>query len=313
MKDRFNREIDYLRVSLTEKCNFRCIYCMPEGTEISRCTDFLKEEEYKQIIEIARELGIKKIRFSGGEPLLSPYLENLIKFSKNLGIEDIAVTTNGYGLAERIELLKASGLKRVNISLDSLRETRFNLITKNKKFSDVITSILEAHRLKLSVKINCVLIKGINDDEIVDFLKFTELYDVDIRFIELMPIGQGIRYEGVNPKKILESIPEVSYYPEKNGTTDGYYKKEGAKGRISLINPMSSCFCASCSRLRLTSRGTIKLCLHAKEELNLKKYLHDKNKLKDYIKKMVFLKPEKHNMNTKEQSKADKFMYQIGG
>ncbi|MEG0584648.1 MAG: GTP 3',8-cyclase MoaA [Cetobacterium sp.] len=313
MKDGFDREIDYLRVSLTERCNFSCVYCMPNGQDKKQCRDLLTESNYKQIIQIFRELGIDKIRFTGGEPLLSPHLENLIEFSKNLGIQDIAITSNGQGLSKNLIRLKEKGLKRVNISLDSLQEKRFKEITKNGEFSEIMASIVEAQKLGLKTKINCVLIKGINDDEIVDFLNLTEKCDIDIRFIELMPIGEGVKYEGVNPDIVLRSIPDVEYFSQQGSNTEGYYQKKGSSGRISLINPISCSFCDHCSRVRLTSRGTIKLCLHAKEEIDLTKYMTDSKILKEYIINSVLKKPEKHNMKESGTSSSEKYMYQIGG
>jgi cyclic pyranopterin phosphate synthase len=311
MKDNFNREIDYLRISLTERCNFKCIYCMPDGCELA--PDILSELEYKNIIRSFRELGIKKVRFSGGEPLLSPYLENLISYSKELGIEDIALTSNGLGLSKRLENLKELGLKRVNISLDTLREERFNSITKSKAFHDVMKSIEMAERLEMELKINCVLIKGINEDEIVDLLEFTKNRNLEIRFIELMPIGQGKLYKGVTPKEVLETLPNLRFISRRTGNTEGYYQRDGYKGKISFINPLSCSFCDYCSRVRLTSRGTIKLCLHSKEEIDLKPFLGEIEGLKKYIEKIIIEKPEKHHMVEEGKSNSEKFMYQIGG
>lgn len=275
--------------------------------------DILKEEDYKTIIQAFKEMGIKKIRFSGGEPLLSPYLENLIEYSKCLGMEDIAITSNGFGLSKRIRTLKEKGLTRINISLDSLDEKKFNSITKSLGFKEVMETIYQAPKLEVSLKINCVLIKGINDNEILDFLEFTRDNDVEIRFIELMPIGQGKAYTGITPMEILKTLPPMSFYPKRTGNTEGYYQRDGYLGKISFINPISCTFCDHCSRVRLTSRGTIKLCLHSRDEIDIKEFLQDGEELKRYIREIIAIKPEKHTLVEEGKSDSEKFMYQIGG
>ncbi len=319
MKDKQGRNINYLRVSVTDRCNLRCIYCMPEeGIETLRHDDILRFEDTLKIVKAAASLGINKIRYTGGEPLVMKDIDKLIyETSKLQGIEDIAITTNGILLSDMAEDLKKSGLKRVNISLDTLDKDKFKYITRMGNLDKVLESINKCLAIGIKpVKINTVLMKGINDMEFMDFLNLAKEMPVEIRFIELMPIGESIKlYEEskVNFKDILMEHPELVPIKSKKGTTAQLYKIQGTKSKIGFINPISCKFCADCNKIRLTSIGTIKPCLHSKEEINIREYLNSEELLITKLKSAIFNKPLEHHLKEESSSRSDKMMYQIGG
>lgn len=319
MNDRYGRSIDYLRVSLTDRCNLRCIYCMPEeGVYKKSHEEVLRFEEILKIVNAAALLGVKKIRYTGGEPLILKGIEELIeKTSKVPGIKDIAITTNGILLEDLADKLKASGLNRVNISLDTLKEDKFKQITRGGDINKVLRAIQKCISIGLTpVKINTVLIKGINDDEISDFINLTRELPVEIRFIELMPIGQG---EKLYKKGFMSSDEVVARFPElkpletNKNSTASLYKIKNSKGKVGFISPLSCKFCASCNRIRLTSMGTIKPCLHSANELNIKGYLNNEVLLTSALKEAMYNKPSQHNLECDKKSSSSKMMYQIGG
>lgn len=317
MKDKFGRSINYLRISVTDRCNLRCIYCMPEGGIIKKDhDDILRNEDYIKIIKIAAGLGIKKIRFTGGEPLVRRGIENLIyETSKIEGIDDIALTTNGTRLFEMADTLKRAGLKRVNISLDTLKKDKFKMITRLGNIDDVFRAIEKSIEVGFNpIKINTVVIKGINDDEIMDFVKLSDEYPLHIRFIEIMPIGEGAKFKDgyISSQEIIESIPNLTPVETGQNSTAIVFKRKGAKGSLGFIAPMTCKFCSGCNRIRLTATGSIKPCLHSKEEVDLKGYLNDEEKLKNILEHAILNKPLEHNLE-KEISKSQKMMYQIGG
>ena len=274
MRDKQGRNINYLRVSVTDRCNLRCIYCMPEeGIESLEHDDILRFEDILKIVKAAASLGINKIRYTGGEPLVMKDIDKLIYETSRLpGIEDIAITTNGILLSDMAEDLKKAGLKRVNISLDTLDKDKFRSITRIGNLDKVLESIDKCLTLGLKpVKINTVLMRGVNDTEFMDFLNLTKEMPVEIRFIELMPIGESIKlYEEskVNFSEILKQHPELIQIETEKNSTAQLYKLQGAKGKIGFISPISCKFCSDCNKIRLTSTGTIKPCLHSKEEIN---------------------------------------------
>lgn len=318
MLDRKGRNIEYLRVSLTDRCNLRCVYCMPEkGVEKKYHEDILRFEEVEKVITACAELGIRKVRFTGGEPLVMKGIDKLIRHTASMPyIDDISLTTNGILLADMAEDLKNAGLNRVNISLDTLRRDRFKSITRFGDIDKVFAAIEKCLSLNMvPVKINTVLMKGINDDEAGDFLKLTLDSPIQVRFIELMPIGEGEKYFnecGMKVEEIIERYPELVPVKDDGGVAS-VYKIPGSKGSVGLISPVSCKFCKDCNRIRLTSTGTIKPCLHSAEEINLKPYINDKKKLIDVIKDAVYNKPEEHHLETDKKSDTDRMMYQIGG
>ena len=323
MRDRFNRKIDYLRISLTDPCNLRCIYCMEEDSNnFYKKEEKLNTDEIYKIVEQGAKLGIKKIRFTGGEPLVYPDILNLIKkVNKIEGIEGIYLTTNGILLEKYLEDFRENGVKGVNISLDSLKADKFKEITRRGDITKVMSSIEKALEIGIKVKINTVLIKGINEDEALDFINLTKDKDIDVRFIELMPIGIGSTYKGLTSKEIENKIDENCKNIEKldNRMGEGpakYIRIDDNKGRIGFISPISSCFCDECNRIRLTSEGFLKECLHFNYGIDLKDLIRkgaNGEEIKLAMEKAIFEKPEKHNFLEKNKDKDLKFMNQIGG
>ena len=318
MHDKKGRTIDYLRVSLTDRCNLRCVYCMPEdGVDKKVHEDILRFEQVEKIITASAALGIKKVRFTGGEPLILKGLDKLIAHTASMpSINDISITTNGILLADQAKDLNKAGLKRVNISLDTLKADKFHAITRFGDINKVFSAIDKCLSLDMvPIKINTVLMKGMNDDEIGDFIELTKDMPIQIRFIELMPIGEGFKYFekcSMKVEEILERFPELVQIKDDSRVAS-VYKMPGAKGSIGLISPISCKFCSDCNRIRLTSVGTIKPCLHSAEEINLIPYLDDEQELINVIKNAVFNKPAEHHLETERKSETSKMMYQIGG
>lgn len=323
MKDKFGREIDYLRVSVTDKCNLRCIYCMDDkDNTFLKNDDKLTDDEIYRIVKESSELGIKKVRITGGEPLVRPNLVKLISRINSIsGIEEIYLTTNGILLADMIDELAANGLKGVNISLDSLKEERFNKLTRLGKLNKVLEAIDKATALGIKVKLNTVIVNDINKDEIIDFVNLTKEKNIDVRFIELMPIGVAINYKGVTNEEVLKVISEnYSNYEEvvrsKSSGPASYIKLKDAKGKIGFISAISNCFCENCNRIRLTPEGFLKQCLHFDYGIDLKSKLRvgiNDEELKKIIFDNIYDKPEKHLFLEKSDHKEIRFMNQIGG
>lgn len=319
MLDGYGRNIDYARISLTDKCNLRCVYCMPEDKvyENNLINDTLSFNDYKFIINGLSQVGIKKIKFTGGEPLLYPHLIELIKYAHyECNIDDISITTNGIGLNEIAYELKRSGLKSVNISLDSLKSYKYKSITRGGNLTDVLKSINRCLELGIKVKINCVVIKRFNDDEVYDFIEMANYYPIDVRFIELMPLGEGeYFYENgyFNISKLINDIDELYKIEDEKGSTARLYQAKYAKGRIGIITPISCQFCNTCNRIRITSDGKIKLCLHSNEETDIRYYLNKPMIFKEVLKEIILKKPDKHNLLENNSSDTYRQMYEIGG
>lgn len=313
MKDRFGRNITYLRISVTDLCNLRCKYCMPESGVKSLChSDILSIEEIIEIVKIASKNGIKKIRLTGGEPLVRRGFINLCKqISKIDEIEDIAITTNGVYLKEMADELFENKVRRINFSLDTLIKEKYNDITRRNDFDKTMESLFYAIKKGFKVKINVVLIGGFNDDEIQDFVNLANKYDLEVRFIELMQIGETVNWSKdkfVSNKIVLEKVPELEF--DGVSGVAKIYKIKGQKGRIGLISPISCSFCEDCNRIRLTSDGKLKPCLHSKDEINLKGLSGEE--LEEVFKRGIFEKPEKHHLEDgKSESARD--MNKIGG
>ena len=319
MLDGYERNIDYARISLTDKCNLRCVYCMPEDKvyENYLINDTLSFNDYKFIINGLSQVGIKKIKFTGGEPLLYPHLIELIKYAHyECNIDDISITTNGIGLNEIAYELKRSGLKSVNISLDSLKSYKYKSITRGGNLTDVLKSINRCLELGIKVKINCVVIKRFNDDEVYDFIEMANYYPIDVRFIELMPLGEGeYFYENgyFNISNFINDIDELYKIEDEKGSTARLYQAKYAKGRIGIITPISCQFCNTCNRIRITSDGKIKLCLHSNEETDIRYYLNKPMIFKEVLKEIILKKPDKHNLLENNTSDTNRQMYEIGG
>ena len=313
MKDRFGRNITYLRISVTDLCNLRCKYCMPESGVKSLChSDILSIEEIVEIVKIASKNGIKKIRLTGGEPLVRRGFINLCKQISEINeIEDIAITTNGVYLKSMADELFENKVRRINFSLDTLVKEKYNDITRRNDFDKTMESLFYAIKKGFKVKINVVLIGGFNDDEIEDFVNLANKYDLEVRFIELMQIGETANWSKdkfVSNKIVLEKVPKLEF--DGVSGVAKIYKIKGQKGRIGLISPISCSFCEDCNRIRLTSDGKLKPCLHSKDEINLKGLSGEE--LEEVFKRGIFEKPEKHHLEDgKSESARD--MNKIGG
>lgn len=323
MKDKYDREIDYLRISLTDNCNLRCIYCMEEkDNTFLKNEDKLTNDEIYRIVSESAKHGIKKVRFTGGEPLVRKDIVDLMQRINGVpGIEEMYLTTNGILLEEKAEALAKSGLKGVNISLDSLKEENFKKLTRLGDLKKVLAAIDKCISLGIKVKLNTVMIDGINNDEIIDFVNLTLEKPIDVRFIELMPIGVGSKYKGINNEAIIDIIKNnYKDFEEvkriKSGGPANYIKLNGAKGKIGFISAISNCFCEDCNRIRLTAEGFLKQCLHFNYGIDLKELLRNgvsDNELSHAIQNSIFEKPEKHLFMQKSKDKELKFMNQIGG
>lgn len=323
MKDKYGREIDYLRISLTDKCNLRCIYCMEEkGNDFFDEEEKLTKDEICKIVNGCSKLGIKKIRLTGGEPLVRKDIVELVEaINKIEGIDEIYLTTNGILLEDKVHILKKAGLKGVNISLDSLKDEMFNKLTRLGELKKVLKSIDKCLEHGINVKLNVVMIKGINEDEILDFVKLTLDKSMDVRFIELMPIGVGSKFKGVSNEEIKKIIKDnyndtEEVMKNKNGGPATYIKLRDAKGKVGFISAISNCFCEECNRIRLTSEGFLKQCLHYNYGIDLKKLLRNgasEEEIINAIEENIFNKPEKHLFMKKSADKELKFMNKIGG
>lgn len=315
MKDSYGRKINYLRLSVTDLCNFRCEYCMPEKGVTKCChSDILSIEEFTEITRQAARLGISKVRITGGEPLVRRGVVGLIsRIAEIPGIHDIAMTTNASLLAPLAADLKKAGLNRLNISLDTLKADRFARISRRGKLSDTLNGIEAALKAGFTgIKLNTVLIGGFNDDEIRDFADFAALHDFTIRFIELMPIGECAvwdRSHFIKAEKVLESLSGL--VPLRMDGVSELYALPGGRGRIGLIRPMGNRFCAFCNRIRVTSDGMLKPCLHSKTEIPLRGLKGDD--LFNRLREGIGMKPERHEMLETGISGAARNMNRIGG
>lgn len=317
MIDRLGRNITYLRISLTDKCNLRCRYCMPEEGVCKRAHhEMMNEDEVVTAVEVAAALGIHKIRLTGGEPLVK---RNIVSICRRVaaveGITEVCLTTNGILLPQLGKQLKEAGVNRLNLSLDTLDPEKYAHITrigKLEQFQAGLEAALEAGFEK--VKINAVLIGGFNDDEIEDLARLTMEYPVDMRFIELMPIQDHDEFgeEAYVPySRVLEKLPEAKPMPQDGGVAK-LYRLPGAKGNIGLISPVSAHFCGECNRIRLTADGKLKPCLHAPDEFSIKGL--DFEGMKQVFEQAIWNKPAWHgDLDALHRSQAGRNMNEIGG
>lgn len=325
MLDKLNRKIDYLRISVIDRCNLRCVYCMPEeGIESIPHDEILTYDEILRICEIVSELGIRKIKITGGEPLVRKDIVNLIRDIKNIDkIEQVTLTTNGILLHEMLDDLYDAGIDAINISLDTLNKDNFKKITRRDGLEKVLMSIDKAYDLGIRVKINCLAIRDFNLSELVEIASFAKDREIDVRFIELMPIGFGKKYTQIDNDEIL-SILESRFgtfeiVTEKRGNGPAkYYRNQNMKGCIGFISAISHEFCESCNRIRLTSSGFLKLCLHYNKGIDLKGPIRNgisDEDLKKLIHNTIWNKPISHKFGhaNGEQDIELKNMVQIGG
>ena len=307
LHDGFGRAIEYLRISVTDRCNFRCLYCMPlAGLEWLPKADILSYEEIAGVVRQLAPLGLRRLRLTGGEPTIRPQLERLIAMLREIPeIDDIALSTNGLRLAELAPELKRAGLDRVNMSADSLRIDRIRQIARRNVDFDPIAAATAAERAGLSpIKINVVVMRGINDDEIDDFARLTFDRDWQIRFIELMPVGElrDDTWQKVVPmEEMLHRLEQVAPIsptdaPARSNGPARYYRFSGAKGSIGLITPMSHTYCASCNRVRLTADGRLRTCLFGDHEVDLRTPLRDGLPLEPFFRAALAAKPKEHEL-----------------
>ena len=313
MLDSFAREITYLRISITDRCNYRCRYCMPEeGVEKRAHGDICSLEELRDMAAAAVRCGIKKIRVTGGEPLVRRGAVDFCRMLSEIpGVEELCLTTNGSLLAEQAVALREAGVTHLNISLDTLNEERFRAITRAGALSDVLRGLESAERAGFEkIKLNCVLLGGVNDDEIADFAALTRAHDWQVRFIERMPMGCGRDFGAYLPAQtVLERCPELE--PVSHDGVAACCRFPGAKGTVGLIAPMSHAFCSECSRIRITADGKLKPCLHSAAELSLRGLSGDE--LEAAIRRGILMKPERHHMNATGETETQRGMFEIGG
>jgi len=321
--DEFNRAINYVRISITDRCNLRCKYCVDGNFPFIPHKEMLSYEEIIRFVKICAELGISKIRLTGGEPLARKGITYLLsEINKIKGISDIGLTTNGVLLGNMVEELKQAGLRRVNVSLDTLKKDRFAYITGVDAFDDVIKSIRKAAEAELNpVKINSVIIKGFNDDELLDFAKLSTIRNYHVRFIEYMPFGDAGRWDEskiVTSNEIENQIRSVYELEPSANNERGpakMFKIKGGAGKIGFISPVSTHICSECNRIRLTSDGMIRPCLFSDSGYNVKELLREgKNdeEIKDFIIGVVKAKPER-KAPMGQIKKCQRSLQHIGG
>ncbi|MDY7040932.1 MAG: GTP 3',8-cyclase MoaA [Chloroflexota bacterium] len=327
--DAYNRPISYLRVSVTDRCNLRCTYCMPpEGVFWRPHEEILRYEEIETVVRAAAELGISKVRLTGGEPLVRLGIVDLVRKLTGIpGIDDLAMTTNGVLLSRYATALAQAGLQRVNVSLDTLRPERFRRITRLGRLEDVLAGIEAARQAGLEpIKINTVVIKGMNDDEVLDLARQTMEAGWNVRFIEVMPVGNGVLAGGewrervVPAGDILQKIESElgKLEPAKVSVGNGparYYRLPGVKGTLGFITPISEHFCYRCNRLRLTADGQLRPCLLSDQEIDLRTPLRqgaDVERIKELLLKGIECKPMQHHLEERIQPE-NRVMSEIGG
>jgi cyclic pyranopterin phosphate synthase len=329
LRDSYGRAIRDLRVSLTDRCNFRCFYCLPHGEPpIAPKEQMLSYEEIEYLCDIFVSLGIEKIRLTGGEPMLRRDIETIIRKLDQLkacGLQDLALTTNGYYLPDRARSLKSAGLDRITISLDSLKRDVFKRMTGVDVLDKVLAGIEAAKQADLDpIKINAVIVRGHNDDELVDFAAFAREHDLKMRFIEFMPLDSGhdwSRDDVVSGREIREKIsakfPLVPVDVERGSETSSRYRfADGAPGEIGIIAPVTEAFCGACSRIRLTADGQIRTCLFSTVEYSLRDVLRSgasRQELVSYIESVVHKKEPRHYINDPGFVAPSRTMSFIGG
>jgi cyclic pyranopterin phosphate synthase len=305
LKDQFGRSIEYLRISVTDRCNFRCLYCMPaEGLPWLPKAEILTYEEIAGVVGQLAPLGLRRLRITGGEPTIRPNLERLVQMLRAVPeIEDIALSTNGARLHELAPGLRAAGLDRLNMSADSLRPERVAAIARRNLGFDPVSAALAAERAGIGpIKINVVVMRGINDDEIVDFARLTLDHAWHVRFIELMPVGEmsGLTWEHVVPsEEVLARAATLGALTADDGPARGngpakYYRLAGGQGTIGVITPMTHTYCSTCNRVRLTADGRLRTCLFGDHEVLLRDALREGRPLEPLFRQALAEKPKEH-------------------
>ncbi len=327
LQDRLGRKINNLRVSVTDRCNFRCSYCMPEeGMEWLARDRILSFEEITRFVRIATGLGINKVRLTGGEPLVRKNLDVLVRMLAELpGIEDMSLTTNGVLLGEQAARLSAAGLRRINVSLDSLVKETFLRLTKRDALSKVLESLdVATYHFEGPIKVNALILRGVNDHEIEDFAELARNRAFEIRFIEFMPLdaqNQWTRQTMMSGEEILRRIGKVHPLvldPDRrpHAPSRDYIFADGAGGKIGFINSVTEPFCDSCNRIRITADGKLRTCLFSVDETNVLDLLRggaSDQEIGEVIRKAVWDKEPGHKINSPDFVPASRSMSQIGG
>ncbi|QEM82078.1 GTP 3',8-cyclase MoaA [Halomonas binhaiensis] len=324
--DDFGRRVSYVRLSVTDRCDFRCVYCMSEEMTFLPRAQVLTLEEISLVAEAFTELGVEKIRLTGGEPLVRRNIDNLVSTIGALpGLKDFAMTTNGAGLRRHAESLRQGGLKRLNVSLDSLDPERFRRLTRTGDLSKVIDGIHAAQDAGFErIKLNAVVLKGRNDDEVLDLVEFSRQQGLDISFIEEMPLGDVSDHSRAetycSSDDVMALIEKRHVLTPTAETTPGpsrYYRMVDSDIRVGFISPHSHNFCSSCNRVRVTVEGRLLLCLGNEHSVDLRavlrRYPGDKERLKQSIIEAMHLKPEKHHFTTDGDIQVVRFMNMTGG
>lgn len=317
MQDQFGRKIRYLRLSVTDLCNLRCQYCMPEaGVEKKSHSALMTEDEMMLAVKVAAGLGVNKVRVTGGEPLVKPNIVSIVRrIAQTPGIEEVCLTTNAVLLPSMARDLKQAGLKRVNISLDSLNPQTYAMLTRGGRVEEAWKGVESALAVGFDkVKINAVLIGGVNDHEVEALAGLTRRYPVDVRFIELMPMVDNPHFDDrsyVPVRTVLDRLPDLRALPH-DGSVARRFRLPGALGDVGLISPVSEHFCTACNRIRLTADGKLKPCLHFAAEENIKGL--NETDMRAVMERVMYFKPACHDtLSHEEHSKAGRSMAQIGG
>jgi cyclic pyranopterin phosphate synthase len=323
--DKFGRQITDLRISVTDRCNFRCVYCRSADPENFReHGEILSWAELQRLAQLFVSLGIRKVRITGGEPLVRDGVEQFVTYLKRIGVEDLSITTNGHLLAERCERLIAAGLQRINISLDSLDPIKFEKITRTRSYETVMRGIDKAQTTRLApVKVNAVLVRGFNEDEVEAFAAFARERGLIMRFIEFMPLDADRHWSRelmVPASEVYERIhsqwPLVQIPHDKSETARKYRFADGAPGEIGLIAPVTQAFCGHCSRIRLTADGKLRTCLFSKEDRDLRTLLRanaSSEEIVNWVRAAVSEKEEGHRINEPGFVPPSRTMVYIGG
>ncbi len=326
MQDQFGRQIEYLRISVTDRCNLRCTYCMPEeGLDWIPKPEMLSYEEIAEIVAQMSELGLSRVRLTGGEPLIRRDLAELVELIAAVpGIEDISLSTNAILLPRFADDLKRAGVDRVNISLDTLDRERFEEIARRPvdRFDETMTGIESAEAAGFEpIKVNCVVMRGLNDHEVVDFAEITRERPWHVRFIELMPVGRNLHLNDrfISADEVLGRIRAIDDLapddgPQGNGPAV-YYRFPGGRGTVGVITPLSHNYCERCNRMRLTADGKLRTCLFGDHEIDLKGPLRETGRIEDAVAEALAGKPKRHylELGTAEGSGGLAALSQVGG
>ncbi|MBK6305588.1 MAG: GTP 3',8-cyclase MoaA [Gemmatimonadetes bacterium] len=322
MQDQFGRGIEYLRISVTDRCNFRCVYCMPlEGLQWLPKRDILSYEEIAEVVRQLAPLGLRRLRITGGEPTIRPELPSLVRLLREIpAIQDIALSTNGVRLPQLAPALREAGLDRVNMSADSLRADRIIAIARRDLGLSPVEAAAAAEAAGIGpIKMNVVVMRGINDDEVVDFARLALDHPWHIRFIELMPVGEmrDLTWDHVVPSdEVLQRVSTLGGLtsdpgPKGNGPAR-YYRIDGSPGTVGVITPMSHTYCGSCNRVRLTADGRLRTCLYGDHEVNLRDPLRRGEPLEPLFRQALAEKPKEHQL-LQMQVGGLRALSQVGG